>query len=721
MKHSLILLFSFAWICMVSSCKSSSDATQMITNARSVIERQIGSKANDIELYAMDLSDGKETFKIEAKNGKLKIGGSSPVAICYAFHTYLREGCQSMKTWSGQHLNLPKQWPDYEKEQTTPYDKRYFLNVCTFGYTTPYWDWNRWEKEIDWMALRGVNMPLATVASEAIAERVWLRMGLTKEEVREFFTAPAHLPWHRMGNLNTWDGPLSDNWQAGQIAMQHQIIDRMRQLQMEPIAPAFAGFVPMAFAQKHPDTNFKHLMWGGFDDKFNAYVLPPDSPYFEEIGKLFIEEWEKEFGKTTYYLSDSFNEMRLPVAEGDVEGKHNLLAQYGESIHRSIQAGNPDAIWVTQGWTFGYQHDFWDRESLQALLSRVPDDKMIIVDLGNDYPKWVWGTEQTWKVHDGFYGKNWIFSYVPNFGGKTPLTGDLNMYASSSAEALQSPLRGNLIGFGSAPEGLENNEIVYELLADMGWTDQPINLDEWTASYCAARYGAYPDSMKQAWDLFRNSAYSSLYSYPRFTWQTVVPDQRRISKIDVSDDFLQGVQLYLSCSDSLKASQLYVNDAIELAAFYVAAKADKIYEKALKADAEGNQLQAQEYLKQTVNLLLEVDQLLASHPIYRLEEWVNLARNSGTNAEEKDAYEANAKRLITTWGGIQEDYAARFWSGLIKDYYVPRIKRHFSKQRDDLDRWEETWINTPWNNTTIAYSNPLARAKEMVDQVSGIE
>jgi alpha-N-acetylglucosaminidase len=80
---------------------------------------------------------------------------------------------------------------------------------------------------------------------------------------------------------------------------------------------------------------------------------------------------------------------------------------------------------------------------------------MIIIDLGNDYPKWVWGTEQTWKNHDGFYGKKWIFSYVPNFGGKTPMTGDLQMYATSSAEALHSANAGNLVGFGSAPEGQE--------------------------------------------------------------------------------------------------------------------------------------------------------------------------------------------------------------------------------------------------------------------------
>lgn len=111
--------------------------------------------------------------------------------------------------------------------------------------------------------------------------------------------------------------------------------------------------------------------------------------------------------------------MKLPVEEGDTVGKHKLLAEYGKSIYSSITAGDPDAIWVTQGWTFGYQHDFWDPESLKAMLSEVPDDKMIIIDLGNDYPKWVWHTEQTWKVQQGFHGKKWIYSYVPNFGGKS--------------------------------------------------------------------------------------------------------------------------------------------------------------------------------------------------------------------------------------------------------------------------------------------------------------
>ena len=80
-----------------------------------------------------------------------------------------------------------------------------------------------------------------------------------------------------------------------------------------------------------------------------------------------------------------------------------------------------------------------------------------------------------------------------------------------------------MIGFGSAPEGLENNEVVYELLADMGWSSDSIDLDDWMKMYCEARYGGYPDAMEEAWKLFRKTAYSSLYSYPRFTWQTVIP------------------------------------------------------------------------------------------------------------------------------------------------------------------------------------------------------
>ncbi len=101
-----------------------------------------------------------------------------------------------------------------------------------------------------------------------------------------------------------------------------------------------------------------------------------------------------------------------------------------------------------------------------------------------------------------------------------------------------------------------------------------------------------------------------------------------------------------------------------------------------------------------------------SHPLHRLDRWVEQARNCGQSVVEKDFYEANAKRLITTWGGIQEDYAARTWSGLIKDYYIPRLQLYFSDK--NLDDWEEKWITTPWHNTTETFQVPLDEAVRLV-------
>ena len=64
----------------------------------------------------------------------------------------------------------------------------------------------------------------------------------------------------------------------------------------------------------------------------------------------------------------------------------------------------------------------------------------------------------------------------------------------------------------------------------------------------------------------------------------------------MSDSFLQGVELFLSCADSLESSSLYVKDAIEYASYYLAAKADDCYKRALKEDSLGNRVAAMQQL-----------------------------------------------------------------------------------------------------------------------------
>ena len=58
-----------------------------------------------------------------------------------------------------------------------------------------FWNWTRWQQEIDWMAMNGVNLPLAFAAQESIWQMVYKQLGLTREELDQHFAGPAFLAW----------------------------------------------------------------------------------------------------------------------------------------------------------------------------------------------------------------------------------------------------------------------------------------------------------------------------------------------------------------------------------------------------------------------------------------------------------------------------------------------------------------------------------------------
>ncbi len=57
---------------------------------------------------------------------------------------------------------------------------------------------------------------------------------------------------------------------------------------------------------------------------------------------------------------------------------------------------------------------------------------------------------------------------------------------------------------------------------------------------------------------------------------------------------------------------------------------------------------------------------------FLLGPWIRDARAWGATPEEADYYEADARRIVTEWGGGLRDYARREWNGLLRDYYYPR-------------------------------------------------
>lgn len=384
--------------------------------AQGVIERVFPELSSKLKIYSLNKSNNCNVFEQKLKGDELHISGSSGVAVTRGIYDFIRNNKLGISSWTGNRLALPSSLEGCKvRSVKSPFEHHYYFNVVTYGYTLPYWDWQRWEQEIDWMALHGIDMPLALVANEAISARVWKKLGLTSEEIAEYFVGPAHLPWMRMGNISGIDGPLPAEWHTGQINLQHKILKRMKSLGMKPICPGFAGFVPQAMKRLYPEIQIVETSWGG---AFHNWMLSPEEDLFHTIGKMFIAEWEKEFGKNDYYIVDSFNEMEIPFPPKDDPNRYSLLSSYGEKVYNSIKASNKDAVWVMQGWMFGYQRHIWDYKTLEALVSKVPDDKMLLLDLAVDYNTCFWKSEVNWEYYKGFFNKPWVYSVIPNMGGE---------------------------------------------------------------------------------------------------------------------------------------------------------------------------------------------------------------------------------------------------------------------------------------------------------------
>lgn len=693
MKASLFTLALFPLASVIYSAEHAQLPSQTDA-AQNVIQNFLDHKKVPLKLELIDKKDNRDEFETQVTNGTLTIKGSSGVALCRGFYDFLKSDNKGINSWTGNRVDLPAKLPDTPaKKVTSPFEHHFYFNPVTYGYTLPYWDWKRWSDEIDWMALHGLDMPLALVANEAIATRVWKKLGLTDEEIGEFYTGPAHLPWQRMGNASGIDAPLPPEWHKDQIALQHKILDKMKSLGMKPICPGFAGFVPQALKRLYPDVNIVETHWAGFKN----WMLDPKQELFTKIGTMFIQEWEKEFGKNDYYLIDSFNEMEIPFPPKGSQERYDLLADYGNNVYTSLKNANPDAVWVMQGWMFGYQRYIWEPETLAALIKNVPDDKMLLIDEAVDYNKDFWRNGYNWDFYKGYFNKPWIFSYIPNMGGKSGMTGFLSTYANAHLDALNSPNKGRLVGHGMAPEGTENNEVIYELITDAGWSNKPINLNQWLIDYTQTRYGKSTNDIMSAWEGFLQSVYGSFTDHPRYNWQ-FRPGLSKKGSINANNDFYAAIESFAKAAKDkdLANNPLFTADLVEYTAAYIGGKLEHLIAAIENAYLYDDLDQAQKLEKQFTDLMLGMDSVLATHPTATFERWLDFSQKHASDDKLNAYYEKNARRLLTIWGPPINDYSARIWSGLIRDYYLPRWQHYFQSKKDkkafNFDSWEADWV-----------------------------
>jgi alpha-N-acetylglucosaminidase len=623
----------------------------------------------------------KDFFELDQQGRRVVVRGNTWVNIASGVNWYLKYYAGIHLSWNQMQAKLPVVLPAVKQRERheTDLSQRYAFNYCTFSYSMAFWDWKRWEQEIDWLALHGVNLPLAIVGEECVWRQMLLRLGYTEQEVGAFIAGPAFLAWWEMNNLEGWGGPLPLSWYTRQEQLQKQILTRMKQLDMHPVLPGYCGMVPHDAKEKLGLNVADAGLWNGFQRPAN--LLPTD-PRFAEIAKIYYEELTRLFGKADYYSMDPFHE-----SSDDASINY---AKAGEAMMTAMKRVNPKAVWVIQGWT---------ENPRPAMVDGMKAGDLLVLDLFSECRP-MFGIPSIWRREQGYKQHHWLFCMLENFGANVGLHGRMdqlldNFYSTehtqSSKFKVQSPK-----GIGFTMEGSENNPVMFELMSELPWRPEKFTKETWVKNYVKARYGVDDPVIEQAWMILAKSIYNcpagnnqqgphesifcgrpSLNNFQASSWS-------KMKNYYDPSDTREAARLMNSVAEKYRGNNNFEYDLVDITRQALADQARLQYQHTI-ADYKAFARQefdkdAQRFLK----MLLMQDKLLGTRSEFRLGHWTEAARRCGTTSEEKELYEWNARVQITTWGnrycadtGGLRDYAHKEWQGLLKDFYYVRWKTYF--------------------------------------------
>ncbi|HNX53403.1 MAG TPA: alpha-N-acetylglucosaminidase [Pontiellaceae bacterium] len=697
---------------------------------KALIQRMTPGCADRFAVEFIPPADGKDVYEIESgEPGRIVLRGSSGVAAASAYYHYLKEFCRCHVSWNGDQLNLPAVLPAVSRKirVVSPVQTRLAYNYCTHGYSMVWWDWAQWERELDWLALHGINTALIIQGQDAVWQNTFARFGYTKEEIRQWLCSPIYQPWQFMQNMERVEPPpqsLIDK----RVELGRKIISRCRELGIEPVLQGYFGMLPSGFKEKYPDARIvAQGGWAGGNRRPD--MLHIKDPRFEPIAIAFLEEQRKLFGECRMFAADPFHEGGKP---GDMKRGDAYKA-----IQEIILKFDPNAVVVKQCW----------QTSNKEMFDAGNKSRTLALDLYCDNMPF-------WPKCQGYDGTPWVWSLLHNFGGNIGMEGNLPRMANDIAAVFSDSGRGALTGLAIVPEGTQQNPVVYELMTEMGWRGAPADIEAWVRNYIHSRYGKANPSAAEAWNLMLQSNYaitsgqspvsSVIVAAPRLDPNIKGRKWSSGSKILYPKHKLYSAWKKMqAASTDLGAADTYRFDLADVARQSLCNLARDVYDRmsdAYKArDLEGFKKQSATLL----GIIGDLETLTATRREWLMGKWVADALQWGGTEDEKTYLDRNARLLLTTWlpnpNTALSDYASREWSGLLGEYYYTRWSLFVKALTNDLEgtekfsmdkyakdraAFEVKWINgrsplrsAPAGDTVAVSAALLAKYGPLMDEI----
>ncbi|XP_022248104.1 alpha-N-acetylglucosaminidase-like, partial [Limulus polyphemus] len=328
---------------------------------------------------------------------------------------------------------------------------------------------------------------------------------------------------------------------------------------------------------------------------------------------------------------------------GDLE----YIKATGRAVFQSMLDADQKAIWVMQGWMFTHSQEFWTRDRSKALLTSVPLGRMIVLDLQSEFAP-------QYQRLESYYGQPFIWCMLHNFGGVLGLYGDMESVNKGPFTGRSFP-NSTMIGTGLTPEGIEQNEVMYELMNEASWRKKPVNLKKWVSMYSYRRYGQVSMQVSKAWKLLKRSVFNCTLSLKDHGRYIIVQRPSLHNKPFMwfnPKDVFTAWKLFVSASKNKYLSQQenFRYDLVDVTREALQLLGGELYGATVDAYRRRSITDLRNISITMLDLLEDLDKVLATDKHFLLGNWIESAKSLGTDVKERKLYEYNARNQVTLWG-----------------------------------------------------------------------
>ena len=670
----------------------------IIEDVKGIIARTIGEKYVDGFELRLDRRLKTDYYTVESLRGVVRLISNSGVGLASAFNCYLKEVCKCHVSRFGNRIELPQNLPQVKGkiERHTTFKHRYAYNYCAHSYSMSFWNEKDWQKELDLLAMNGVNMILDITGMEEVYRRFLTKLGYRLREIKNFLTGPSYFAWCYMANITGVGGPLHDNffYESAELARKNH--RRMQVLGIDVVLEAYNGMVPSDIAKKVRDIpTIEQGLWNGLP---RPLMIDPASVSYVKYATLFYECQKEVFGDITkFFAGDICHEGGSLKGTNEKDVYMNFVG--------ALTKFRRDAVVIMQGWGEN------PTKSFIKYSKPFRDEHVLMLDLfAESRPKSEGRSAPLSKF-------NYLYGMLNSFGGRMGIHGNIDVLPE---KIRQSSKNSNFKGIALTAESNTSDPAVVDLFFSTVWEDIK-DTNEWLKSFAERRYGARNENIEKSLEIQLKTALSDKY----YNLGEGAPEnllcgrpEGRYDKVSSwgntkfgynVKEFEDAAKLFLADYDKFKDNECYVYDAVNILRQVIS---NKIYGIILNMESEYKSKDYFAFLengKKLLSLADTLDKILLNHKDFTLGEYLGKVEQYANKLDDftKELYLINAKALITTWysrpaanpGGLH-DYSNRQWGDLVSQFYKVRWEKFIEFVQEEMDGKKPRpidWFKLEWD------------------------